>query len=412
MSRSNTYEALLISCIINSGDARAAQNLGVAAKHFHAYQQEYQWILSFNANHAGCPSASEFLSHYPHFPLKEDANSATFAATKVKEEWASRDMRDRLLRAHRAMDRNDVHEAFEAFQGARIEATTPRPPNALEDHRFLDDYESDYEPRIPVPWGSLEGRTQGIGPGELWYFAARQGHGKSSFLIDMAVEAAVAGRKVVFYSLEMTKRQCQVRIHAALGNRLKIPVDAQAMLRRTWPALDYKELLQRIQAEVPGSIHIHEVSMGLVTPAVVDTNAEHFDISFVDYVGLMRNDDHVPAIKDYRIIAEISNGLKSTALGRYHSIVAASQINREGVGSSWRPPALHTLAQSDHLGNDGDVVITMKRYGKGASVCSLEKNRHGQSGVNFFTKYDANNGDFREIPREKADEIKSEDEEY
>jgi hypothetical protein len=203
-----------------------------------------------------------------------------------------------------------------------------------------------------------------------------------------------------------------VRLHAALGARLGIKnIDSNGMLRRTYAPAQYKDLLQQIEARVPGAVFVHEVSMGLVTPAVVDVNANHFDLSVIDYVGLMRNDERVPAIKDYRIIAEISNGLKSIALGKHHSIVAASQINRDGVTNSWRPPALHTLAQSDHLGNDGDVVITMKRYGLGASVCSIEKNRHGASGSCFWTKFDANRGDLSEITRDEADEIRASEEE-
>jgi replicative DNA helicase len=210
--------------------------------------------------------------------------------------------------------------------------------------------------------------------------------------------------------MEMTKRQTQVRLHAALGRRLGVKhIDANAMLRRTWAPAQYKDLLQRIEAEVPGEVHIHEMSMGIVTPAVVDVNASNYDLSIIDYVGLMKNDERVPAIKDYRIIAEISNSLKAIALAKHHSIIAASQINRDGVSTSWRPPALHTLAQSDHLGNDGDVVITMKRYGLGASVCSVEKNRHGPSGECFWTRYDANRGDLSEINRDEADEIRAQE---
>lgn len=52
----------------------------------------------------------------------------------------------------------------------------------------------------------------------------------------------------------------------------------------------------------------------------------------------------------------------------------------------------------------------MKRYGLGASVCSLEKNRHGSSGKCYWTKYDANRGDFSEITRDEADEIRTAEE--
>lgn len=405
-----TNETLLISAILNEGDAYLAKDLGIRSEHFNAYQREYNWIIQQYQQYRTCPTEAEFLVTFPSFPHDRTSYNAAGAAHMVKRAWGERDMRRRLLEASRALEQKEVEEAFQVFEDCRLEVTTAKPDNLLVDHQFLDDYEGSHEPRIAVPWESLQARTYGIGPGELWYFAARQGHGKSSFLLDMAVQAAMDGHSVVVYSLEMTKRQTQIRVHSMLAHQLGIKPDMHAMLHRNWPSADYKYLLQQIEELVPGTISVHEVSMGMVTPAVVDTNAQHYDMSIIDYVGLMRNDEGLPAIKDYRIIAEISNSLKSIALGKGHAIIAASQINRDGVSAHWRPPALHTLAQSDHLGNDGDVVITMKRYAKGAAVCSLEKNRHGQSDVVFFTNYAANIGDFDEITRDAADEIKYADE--
>lgn len=407
-----TNEVLLISAILNSGDVHLGQSFGLRIEHLAGHVQEYKWLLNFYTQYGNCPSIPEFLAAFPHFIVAPDITDARWSAHEIKREWSRKDIASRIKMASIALQAKDVEGAFAIFDNYKLEKAAEKPDNALVDHRFMDDYENTYEPRIEVPWPSLQQRTAGIGPGELWYFAARQGHGKSSFMIDLAAEAAMNGKSVIIYSMEMTRRQTQVRAHAALAKKIGgINVDANAMLRRTWPSADYKHLLSEIETLVPGRIHIHEVSMGLVTPSLVSTHSQDHDLSIIDYVGLMRTDDLTPAIKDYRIIAEISNGLKGVALGRHHAIIAASQINRDGVNTrTWRPPAMHTLAQSDHLGNDGDVVITMKRYGLGASVLSLEKNRHGQSGVCFWTKYDANSGDFTEITRDQADEIKMSEE--
>lgn len=405
-----THETLLISSILNSGDVHLAASFGVRPEHFDGYRGEYQWILNYYAQYASCPSLVEMQTAFPHFPHDADQTDARWAAYEVKRVFSKKEIRDRITQASIHLQKDNVEDAAAALEDFRMDVATAKPTNALLDHKFLDDYFDTHESRIKLPWPTLQAKTDGIGPGELWYFAARQGHGKSSYLIDIATEAVMNGQNVCLYSLEMTKRQTQVRLHAALGHRLGLPVDANAMLRRSYDPVSYKRLLQAIEERVPGTVAIHEVSMGLVTPAIVDSNAGDFDLSIVDYIGLMRNNDMTPAIKDYRVIAEISNSLKSIALSRHTGIIAASQINRDGVSTSWRPPAIHTLAQSDHLGNDGDVVITMKRFGLGASAHSLEKNRHGQSGICYFTKYDANRGDFSEITRDEADEIKMGDE--
>jgi len=403
-----TPETLLISAIVNSNDPSLGEAYGLRPEHFTGYRNEYEWVLTHYKHYGTCPTGSQLTTAFRAFPYSADHASAGWPAREIRTKHDRHKMQVRLREATMALDRDDVEGAYKLFENCKMNVVAPKPGNALIDYGFLDDYEDVHEPRIPMPWDSLQTRTNGIGAGELWYYAARQGHGKSSFLLDMAAEAAVNGRNVVFYSLEMTRRQAQVRLHAALGRRLNQKVDANAMLRRTWPHADYKHLLQRIEAEVPGGVHIHEMSMGLVTPALVNSHANDFDLSVIDYVGLMRNDEGLPAIKDYRIIAEISNGLKATCLAKYHPIIAASQINREGVSErQWRPPKLHTLAQSDHLGNDGDVVITMKRFGLGAAVSSIEKNRHGASGEVYFNKFNANHGDFSEITRDEADDIKS-----
>jgi hypothetical protein len=404
-----TNETLLISAILNTGDVNLAAHQGVRPEHFGiGHRPKYQWILNSYKQFGSCPPVASFMSAFPEFPYDPDNQESRLPAYLIKRDKAKIDLLARTRSSLELLERDQVEEAYGLFDDFRLDVAVVKPDNALVDHSFMDNYSDPLEPRVKMPWPTLEGRTWGIGGGELWYFAARQGQGKSSFLIDMAAEAAWTGRRAIIYSLEMTKRQTQVRLHAALGRRLGVKnIDANAMLHRTWPAAQYKDLLQQIEAKVPGETFIHEMSMGIVTPAVVDQHANDFDVSFVDYIGLMRNDDRVQAIKDYRIIAEISNGLKAIALAKHHSIISASQINRDGIGNSWRPPALHTLAQSDHLGNDGDVVITMKRYGLGASVCSLEKNRHGTTGVPFFTKYDANRGDFAEITRDQADEIRA-----
>jgi replicative DNA helicase len=403
---------MLISAILNTGDVHLAANLGVRPEHLlSTHRTKYEWLLTNYRQFGTCPSLANFMATFPEFPHDPDEHDGRLVAHLVKRHHAKQDLFNRTRNALVDLERDDVEEAFSRFEDFRIDVTVAKPDNALVDHSFLDGYEDTPEPRVRMPWESLQQRTRGIGGGELWYFAARQGHGKSSMLIDIAAEAAMEGKSTIIYSLEMTKRQTQVRLHAALGKRLGIKhIDANAMLHRNYNPTMYKDLLQQIEERVTGTVHIHEVSMGLVTPAVVDHHAGDYDLSVIDYVGLMRNDERVPAIKDYRIIAEISNGLKSIALGKHHSIIAASQINRDGVSTSWRPPAMHTLAQSDHLGNDGDVVITMKRYGKGCAVSSVEKNRHGSSGDVYFNKYDANRGDFSEITRDEADEIRATEE--
>lgn len=403
-----TPETLLISAILNTQDAYAGRTYGVVPAQLIGFRDEYEWILRHYERFSSCPAKSEFLTRFPDFPYSDDQIDARYPASAVREADSKRDLTRRILAAQQLLVKGQVEEAFEQVKGAHLDLSVSKPENVLVDPSFLDNYEalSAGEGRVPVPWNTLQGKTNGIGPGELWYFAARQGHGKSSFLISMAVAAAQRGLRTCIYSLEMRKRLVQVRSHVAAGFRLGMNVDAYKMLHGQFDQLEYKELLDSINQTYPGEIHIHDQTSGRVTPGVIAARADEYDLNIVDYVGLCYTDDGRPAISDYRAMAEISNQLKEIALAKDTRVLGAAQVNRDGDNSLRKPPKLKNLAQSDHLGNDGDVVITMKRYGRDACALSLEKNRNGDSQKLFFTKYEPNIGCFDEITRETADEIR------
>ena len=409
MSSRSTPETLLISAMLKEQDPFLAKEFGIIPEHFRGYREEYEWVLTFYSQYGETPTPTQFRTKFPHAPIQEDCGEPRWAAQEVKRSWASRDLLARCNRATELLGTGNVEDAYEAVKGAQLELVAPRPDNALVDPHFLDDYDAEQADRVAVPWKTLQKLTNGVGEGELWYLAARQGNGKTSFLVDMAVEAAFNGHRVCLYSMEMTKRQIQVRAHAAMAHRLGIKVDEHAMLHHNFDQEEYKEVLRQIKdrlEESGGELATHTPDMGKVSPGVIAGMAEDYDMHVIDYIGLMYTDDGRPVVSDWRDIAQVSGQLKEIALAKKTRILSASQVNREGAGPSPRPPALRHLAQSDFLGNDGDVVLTMKRYGTGASVFSVEKNRHGPSLNLFYTMYDPNRGDFTEITSDRANDIK------
>ena len=411
MSVRHTPETLLLSAVLNSEDAFTAKEFGILPAHMKGYRDEYEWILAYHEQYGSCPTVAEFTTKFPDVPVDPDADEARWAAQEIKRSHAARDLLVRCNKAVEMLATGNVEDAFEQVRGAQLEIVAARPANALVDPQFMDDYDEEQADRVEVPWRTLQKLTNGIGEGELWYLAARQGNGKSSYLVDMAVHAAFNGHRVCFYSMEMTKRQIQVRAHAAMAHRLGFNVDEHAMLHRNFDEGQYREVLGAIREhleECGGEFAVHVPSMGKVTPGAIAGLADDYDMHMVDYVGLMYTDDGRPVIRDWRDIGEVSNQMKEIALAKSTRIVSASQVNRDGDSPSPRPPALRHLAQSDHLGNDGDVVLTMKRYGMGAGIFSVEKNRHGPSLSLFYTMYDPNRGDFTEISSDKANDIKDE----
>ena len=407
MARS-TPETLMISGMLNQQDAQAHLQFGIVSDHLIGYRTEFDWLTSFHERWGRCPTKDEFQTQFRDFPLSDEQDDIRWVAADVKREYAARVLSRKLIKSSTALKAGEIEEAYSHLKDLTDFSIAEKASNLLMDPAFLDDYDKP-EDRIAVPWQTPQRHTDGIGRGELWYIAARPSQGKTQTLLEIAVDAAMRGHRSIIYSLEMTKRQMQYRVHVGIAHKLGIHVSHHQMRTRSFDMLEYKRLLERISIEVAGEIHIHTPADGPTTPGLIGSRAEDYDLSLVDYIGLMRDDTGTPAVSDWRNIASISNQLKSAALSHDARIIAASQINREGINSRGRPPKLENLTGSDALGQDADVLLTLARYASNVSMFSIEKNRHGPSSIYFWTKFDADRGDYTEITAEQARNMRDDD---
>jgi replicative DNA helicase len=399
-----SQEAVLISALINTQNVEGATAWGITPEMFIGYQTEYRWLLSYRQSYDAQPSVHAFETKFPDFPLTDHID-VEWAADEVKHRHLRRDLSKVVEKAAVAISEGDLEEAVFAITGFSPPTAARRLKSSLVDFSVLDEMASPIN-TVSVPWKSLQESTGGMRGGDLWQIAARFGHGKSWSLAEMAVHSLMEGKKVLFYSLEMAERQVQGRVHAILAHKMGVDIKHSELHHRTVDLLAYKKLLHRIEDEVPGEFFVVDPSHGTITPGMVQAQCSEADLVIVDHVGLMHSVLGNRAIDDWRHMATISNMLKEIAVSNDIPILCAAQINREGDTANWRPPKASNLAQSDALGQDADVVLTHKRYSKSAMVYSIEKNRHGDSQVLFFTRFKANSGDFSEIPKDEADDIR------
>lgn len=404
MSR-QTPELLLLAAIVNSLDPNHHKQWGIIPEHFTGYRDEFEWLEAFGKAYERTPTHEEFKTKWPDITLSTEQMDGKWPAEEVIDGYNSRTVLRTFTRAGALIKQGEVRDALEMIRTMETHAVVDPPTNALVDYSFLDDYDTP-EDRIALPWKTLQSKTDGMGVGELWYVAARPSQGKSAHTAVMAAKAAMEGRRVIVYSMEMTKRAVQVRLQAILAHMLGIKVSARDMRSRRWDPLEYKRLMQEIESAVPGEIHVHTPKEGPCRPSVVRARAGDYDLNVVDYIGLMKPDGNGRAVDDWRVMAAISNELKEIALGANTRMLVASQINREG-DNSLNPPKLKNLSQSDALGQDGDVVLTLMKYRRqaGATHFSIEKQRDGEADVQFWSRFDVDTGNYDEITRDEADEL-------
>lgn len=393
-------EALLISALVNSGDCTQAVAFGLEPEMFTGYQAEYRWLLSYFSTYGSSPAKETLLHRYRDFPFVEVTDVA-YHCDEVLYDHQRRQTAQVIRRSAAYLQEGDLEEALMTLGGFQVAQRRSPLANALLDTSILDKYDERVE-TLRMPWKTLDNLTGGIRPGNFWTIAARYGHGKSWVLGEVITTQLMEGKDVLLYSLEMPKDEVLVRIHVLLGAKLGFDVDHVAMRDRIYDRIQYRKIVNAIKDSVPGQLFIED--SGKVTSARVAGDCDKADLTVVDYLGLMHSNTGEPAIKDWRVAATISNQLKETALNHNARIICAAQINRDGDGAAKLPPKSKTLAQSDAIGQDSDVIVTAKRYADNALGYLLDKNRHGPSGVYFFSAYEPNIGNFAEISRESADD--------
>ena len=245
-----------------------------------------------------------------------------------------------------------------------------------------------------TPWPTLTAATNGHGRGEFLLLGARLGQGKSWLAPGYMISAATMGARVAVMSCEMPMVQYARRIHA-----WQAPDAATLKLLRSQRDQGAREGAQGPARARGGGGHLrpHVMRMNL---RCVEALASEYDVVWVDHVGLLADHHGKRAIEDWRVAAAISNSLKEIALRFHTALGSAVQINRAGETAAV-PAQGVDLAQTDALGQDADIVITLKRLGERSMLHSLAKNRDGHN-ARFYTQFEPATASFGEITGDEA----------
>ncbi len=217
---------------------------------------------------------------------------------------------------------------------------------------------------VPTGFADVDNLFHGLRAGDLVILAARPGVGKTSFALNMAVNAAKAGTAVAFFSLEMSAGQLVQRILCAealvnlssirSGNvqegDLNAIVDACGKLSGLDLFIDDSPGLSILEARAKARRELRRLKEG------------QRGLIIVDYLQLMQppstRRDGNRAVE----VGEISRGLKVLAKEMEMPVIALSQLSRavEQRGTS-KHPMLSDLRESGSIEQDADIVMFIDR---------------------------------------------------
>ena len=209
---------------------------------------------------------------------------------------------------------------------------------------------------IPTGYSDLDRKLSGLHPSALLILAARPGIGKTSFALNIALNAALqANAPVGFFSLEMSKEELVDRLLVGHAD-----IDAWRLKTGKLSPDDYERLTEAMGDLSSAPIFIDDTPgisiLEMRTKARKLKLERDLKLLVVDYLQLAdagkRFDSRTQEV------SHVSQGLKNLARELKIPVLALSQLSRavEQRGGSKRPQ-LADLRESGAIEQDADVVM-------------------------------------------------------
>lgn len=198
-------------------------------------------------------------------------------------------------------------------------------------------------------------------PGNLVIIAGRPSHGKSALACTIAVNAARAGKRILWFTLEMDAVETARRIVSNLSGvdnaKFKSP-DLQAMTETECGLyiMGYEEL-SRMGLYVSDATNQTPLDIWRTAQGV--KMAGGLDLVIIDYIGLMRAGSQKKENRTQEV-SYITRMLKNMAQSLHIPVLALSQLNRANDREG-RMPRLSDLRDSGSIEQDANIAMLIHR---------------------------------------------------
>jgi replicative DNA helicase len=224
----------------------------------------------------------------------------------------------------------------------------------------------------------LDHLTRGFQPGTLVVLGARPGIGKSSFAVNIAQNAGLAGHAVGVFSLEMPTEELFFRQIASTAR-----IDSHRLQSGYLGERDWARVAEAMETITRMPLYLDETpAIGLyaVRSRARRLKAEHgLDLLVIDYLQLMATS----AEQETRAqaIGAITAALKALAKEMRIPVLVLSQLSREPEKRGSRPK-LSDLRDSGSIEQDADIVLFLHRDEQADHTeLILAKHRNGPVGT-------------------------------
>ena len=213
----------------------------------------------------------------------------------------------------------------------------------------------------------LDRLTAGFHENQLIIVAARPAMGKTVFALNIAVNAALAGKSVAIFNLEMDAVQLANRMLASVGQ-----IDGRKFLSGNFNNQDWTRLNEAMSQLENANIFINDMTestIGAIRSKCrrLASSETGLDLVIVDYLQLVSGGKNY-GINRQQEVSDISRALKLLAVELHIPIIALAQLSRSVEQREDKRPIMSDLRESGSIEQDADIVSFLYRdsyYKKG-----------------------------------------------
>ena len=232
----------------------------------------------------------------------------------------------------------------------------------------------------------LDKETTGFHPSEFIIVAGRPSMGKTSFCMNLVENAAMAGKAIAIFSLEVSKDQLIQNLLCSFSR-----VNAHRLRQRSLSQTQWQDLIEGASRLRQTKIFVDDTPgmspLGLKAKARRLHAREPLDLVVIDYLQLMEGSGNRESRQQE--ISGVSRSLKALARELSVPVITISQLSRGVESREDHKPRLSDLRESGAIEQDADLVLLLYREeyykpekdeAKGKAEAIIAKQRNGPTG--------------------------------
>lgn len=214
---------------------------------------------------------------------------------------------------------------------------------------------------LPTGFTDLDIMTSGLHENELIIIAARPAMGKTSFGLNLAINAALSTTKAVaIFNMEMGAEQLAERMIGSVGG-----IDLKKLKTGQLSDKDWQKVNEAMSELGETNIYIEDVS-GITVGDIrakcrrLANSEKGLALVVIDYLQLIQGGARYAGNRQQEV-SEISRSLKTMAIELKIPVVAMAQLSRAVELREDKRPIMSDLRESGSIEQDADIVAFLYR---------------------------------------------------